>query len=93
MRSAALVAIASMVVESTRRHNDSLQELPEDGSRPASTVESATPRGDVVPFPACSAKVFMQLCSVVEHGLWDSVAVVRATIMTCVRMRLFGSVA
>ncbi len=54
----------------------------DDGGEPGPAVVSPggpgpAPRGDLLPFPACSAKVFMQLCAVAEQGLWDSVAVVR----------------
>jgi hypothetical protein len=50
--------------------------------------------GDVLAFPPCSAKVFMQLCSVVEHGLWDAVAVVSTTSSpcVCVHIRVCGLV-
>jgi hypothetical protein len=38
---------------------------------------------DVPPLPPRSAKVFMQLASMFESGLWDSVATVSAAPSVC----------
>ncbi len=105
-RAAALSALSRVVVRCMEAYEQAVADMAaaedddDDGVGGGGGVGGGrTPRepmpvakyGDVLAFPPCSAKVFMQLCSVVEHGLWDAVAVVRTTSPPCVCVHILVS--